>query len=54
MRARVGAAVAPGGTRFGNIRGVSGRPFTPLFVATLLGKWVLWTLRPDIGHVAPA
>jgi hypothetical protein len=21
-----------------------------VFVATLLGKWVLWTLRPDAGH----
>jgi hypothetical protein len=23
-----------------------------VFVSTLLGKWVLWTLRPDSGHVA--
>jgi small basic protein len=23
-----------------------------VFLATLLGKWVLWTLRPDTGHVA--
>lgn len=23
-----------------------------VFVATLLGKWVLWTLRPDAGHAA--
>jgi hypothetical protein len=24
-----------------------------VFAATLLGKWVLWTLRPDGGHAAP-
>jgi hypothetical protein len=24
-----------------------------VFVATLLGKWVLWTLRPDAGRAAP-
>jgi hypothetical protein len=23
-----------------------------VFVATLLGKWVLWTLRPDAGRLA--
>jgi hypothetical protein len=23
-----------------------------VFVATLLGKWVLWTVRPDSGHAA--
>ena len=23
-----------------------------VFVSTLLGKWVLWTLRPDSGHAA--
>jgi hypothetical protein len=23
-----------------------------VFVATLLGKWVLWTLRPDTGRLA--
>jgi hypothetical protein len=25
---------------------------TVVFVATLLGKWVLWTLRPDAGRLA--
>jgi hypothetical protein len=23
-----------------------------VFVATLLGKWVLWTLRPDTGRLS--
>ena len=48
--------LAAGGTVYSSGVYVGGTllAFAIVSTFTVLGKWVLWTLRPDIGHVASA
>ena len=48
--------LATGGTQYSSDVYVGGTllAFAIVSTFTVLGKWVLWTLRPDLGHVASA